>query len=189
MRQLTRFLVGLSVLAMFAGASTPAEAGDLRLTQSGAIEARVSEATTSICATSGLAVWAYTPPGNGAAGSSFFDVGFTNLSGKACSLFGYPGVSALSQRNQQLGTSAMRSAAAKQTVLLANGGSATAQLQVADVGVFATSSCRPTTSASLRIFPPGNTVAAVVAFRFAVCSRPLVDMFVDPVQEASKTLI
>lgn len=63
MRQLTRFLVGLSVLAMFAGASTPAEAGDLRLTQSGAIEPRVSEATTSICATSGLAVLGLHTPG------------------------------------------------------------------------------------------------------------------------------
>jgi Protein of unknown function (DUF4232) len=189
MRYSTRLLVGLGALVMVGATSTAAEASDFWLPRSGAAEAQVSASATPMCTTPGLAVWLYTPPGNAAAGRFHLDVGFTNLSGKACSLFGYPGVSALSQTNQQLGTPATHSTMAEHSVLLANGGSATAQLQVVDVGFVATSSCRPMTSASLRIFPPGNTVAAVVAFRLPVCSRPWADMAVDPVQEASKTLI
>src|SRR5438067_13911021 len=52
-------------------------------------------ASTPRCANSQLVVWLDTQ-GNGAAGSITYDIELTNLSGHRCTLFGYPGVSAVS---------------------------------------------------------------------------------------------
>ncbi|MDQ6778933.1 MAG: DUF4232 domain-containing protein, partial [Actinomycetota bacterium] len=51
-------------------------------------------ASTPKCATSGLVVWLNTQ-GNGAAGSIFYALELTNLSGQTCTLNGYAGVSAV----------------------------------------------------------------------------------------------
>src|SRR4029079_9392733 len=47
---------------------------------------------TPRCTTAGLVVWLNTQ-GSGTAGSTFYQLKFTNLSGHACTLTGYPGVS------------------------------------------------------------------------------------------------
>lgn len=57
--------------------------------------AGAATARTPRCATAGLVVWMNTQ-GSGAAGSVFYTLKFTNLSGHACTLRGYPGVSAVS---------------------------------------------------------------------------------------------
>jgi len=44
--------------------------------------------------------------GDGAAGSVYYTLQFTNLSGHACTLRGYPGVSAVSLSGHQLGAPA-----------------------------------------------------------------------------------
>ncbi len=45
------------------------------------------------CATSALRASVPTGQGNGAAGSSYYPIVFTNVSGASCTLYGYPGVS------------------------------------------------------------------------------------------------
>lgn len=49
--------------------------------------------TTKPCTTAGLVVWLNTQT-NHAAGSAYYELEFTNLSGRGCVLRGYPGVSA-----------------------------------------------------------------------------------------------
>jgi Domain of unknown function (DUF4232) len=128
-------------------------------------------ASTPRCATSQLVVWLDTQ-GNGAAGSITYDVEFTNLSGHRCTLFGYPGVSAVNLAGSQLGSAASRDRArAARRVTLRNGGTATALVRIVDAGNFPSSSCRPVTAAGLRIFPPNQTAAKVIPFPFGACSR------------------
>ena len=66
-------------------------------------------AAAPACTTSNLDVWLNTM-GNGAAGSSYYNLNFTNLSAHSCTLYGYPGISAITQTGIQLGSSAGRNA-------------------------------------------------------------------------------
>lgn len=136
------------------------------------------------CATSGLVVWLNTQGGGAAAGSTYLDLEFTNLSGHPCSLRGYPGVSAVSLAGRQLGRAAARDRASRpRTVLLATGQSALTRLQIATAQNYPRASCRPVTAAGLRVFPPNQTAAKLVPLPFAACSRrgPVI-LFVQPVR-------
>ena len=57
------------------------------------------------------------------------------------------------------------------TIALAPGGTARAALRVADTGVYAAGTCRPTTAAGFRVYPPGSTVSALVPFPAGACSK------------------
>ena len=61
-------------------------------TSSGA--ARTSADSVPACTAFGLGAWVAVGQGNGAAGTIYYPLEFTNLSGHTCSLFGFPGVSA-----------------------------------------------------------------------------------------------
>src|SRR5581483_8667607 len=123
------------------------------------------------CHTSGLVIWLYQPPGGGTAGSTYYDLEFTNLSGHSCAVSGYPGVSAVNLTGGQVGKSASRNPAHPiKKVTLGNGASAIAVLQVTDVGNFPAASCHPTTAAGLKVYPPGQTAAKVAPFPFNACS-------------------
>jgi hypothetical protein len=125
------------------------------------------------CHTSGLVVSVSSEPGGGAAGSFFVQVRFTNFSGHVCALTGYPGVSAVSLSGRVLGTPAARipTFAAPPTVTLARGATAMALLQIANVGVYPRASCRPTTAAGLRVYPPDDTASRIAPFPFLACAR------------------
>ncbi len=60
-------------------------------------------ASTPGCATAGLVIWFSPQVGGGYAGGYYYNLNFTNLSGRACTLRGYPGVSAVNLRGRQLG--------------------------------------------------------------------------------------
>ena len=60
-------------------------------------------AGTPACSASSLVVWLDTQ-GSGAAGSSFYELQFTNLSRRSCRLAGYPGVSAVDLGGRQVAT-------------------------------------------------------------------------------------
>jgi Protein of unknown function (DUF4232) len=90
------------------------------------------QAATPKCTTAGLVVWMDTN-GNGAAGSIFYTLKFTNLSGHACTLFGHPGVIAVSLNGARIGHAARWDPPAPSLVTLANGATAIAVLQYSDV--------------------------------------------------------
>ncbi len=138
---------------------------------------------TPMCTTPKLVVWLDTR-GGGAAGSIYYHLQFTNLSSRACTLFGYPGVSAINLSGHQLGRAASRNAThVPRTVTLAAGSTATAILQIGDASNFPASICRQTTAAGLRVFPPNQTTSKTVPFPFRACSRTgPIYLTVEPVQ-------
>ena len=106
------------------------------------------------------------------AGSVFYELKFTNLSGRTCHLRGFPGVSAVDLAGHRVGRAASRSHATRvRTIVLAHGATATATLQIVEAGNFSPSACHQVTAAGLRVFPPNQTASKVVPFPFRACSR------------------
>jgi hypothetical protein len=132
-------------------------------------QARPAAATPG-CQTPGLVIWLDTS-GNGTAGTTFFKLHFTNLSGHACTLNGFPFLFAVNLSGRQVGRRAVFRKPAPHLVTLANGKTATALLGIVDTGAFAPSACRPVTAAGLRVFPPNQTRSKLVPFPFRTCSR------------------
>jgi hypothetical protein len=112
--------------------------------------------------------------GNGAAGSVYLPIEFTNSSGAACSLFGYPGVSFVTGiGGSQIGASANQSAATpRKLITLAPGATAHALLQVANAQNFPPAKCKLVTAHWLKVFPPGQTAAQFLRYKAAACSNP-----------------
>lgn len=134
------------------------------------------------CATSDLKVTLGAP--NGYAGGVYETIVFTNTSGAACSLFGYPGVSLVSAPPYtQIGLAAKRSATVPvKLIVLASGTSASAVLQVVDALNFPASTCSPTQAAFLRIYPPNQTVPVYLPDTSQICAQPVQTLFISAVQ-------
>ena len=123
------------------------------------------------CARSWLTSWMGVP-GNGTAGSTYYDLEISNISGQTCTLYGFPGVSALGGGGKQLGSAAARNNGYTElTVTLAPYQTAHAVLQITDVGNFSRRSCRPTTADALRVYAPGNYSAMRFPFSVRACAR------------------
>jgi Protein of unknown function (DUF4232) len=123
------------------------------------------------CQTPGLVIWLDTQ-GNGTAGSIYYTLEFTNLSGQTCTLNGFPFINGVNLASTPLGSSAsFNHTKTPQVVTLANGATVTAVLQIVDTGSFPPSSCKPVTAAGLQVFPPNQTRAKTVPFPFGACSR------------------
>lgn len=133
----------------------------------GAIQA--GRTATPACTTSGLDVWLDTQ-GSGAAGTTYFNLEFTNLSGGTCTLSGFPGVSATDLNGNQLGSAAVRSGT-PQSVTLANGATAVAVLGIREAALFPPAQCGLVTAAGLRVYPPNQTQSRRVPFPFPACSK------------------
>jgi hypothetical protein len=132
------------------------------------------------CRSTSLAMTIDLSQANGAAGSTYYPLNFSNTSTKACEMYGYPGVSfvtAGSGAGKQIGAAALRSTAfTKLAVRLAPGGSAHAWLKVTVAANFPASACNPVTADWLKVYPPGETVAGYVSQTFTACdsaSAPL----------------
>jgi hypothetical protein len=138
----------------------------------GASVATASPASPPSCATSTTVIWLYIPAGSAAAGSSYFDLRFTNLSKHTCSLTGYPGVSAVSLMGQQLGSAASSLGAPAATpVDLASGATASSTLRITDVANFPVASCPQADAAGLRVYPPNQKTSKIVPFPFSACAK------------------
>jgi hypothetical protein len=148
--------------------------------------ARTATASVPRCTASDLGVWVAVAQGNGAAGTIYYPLEFTNLSHHTCSLFGYPGVSAVTGMNgSQLGSPAnWGSLAGARTVYLAPGATAHTILGYHDVVVSTEPGCSPVTSATyLRVYPPDQRSATYAAFPFEVCSHrgPIYMSIIEPI--------
>jgi hypothetical protein len=153
------------------------------LAAAGSPAAAVAAASTPRCVTSALVVWLDVPPGNHYAGGAVYNLEFTNLSGHACTLRGYPGVSAVSLGGRQLGSPAGWGAPATTTVTLASGATATAGLRIADPGAYGKRCLLPPpwkqpwrprtlpTAAGLRVYPPNQFASKVIPYPFPACAQ------------------
>jgi Protein of unknown function (DUF4232) len=110
-------------------------------------------------------------PGGGAAGSTYYELELSNISGQACTLYGYPGVSALTSGAQD-GSAANRSPSHPSTlVLLQPGATSHVIMQITDVGNFPPSACAPLTANTLRVYAPGDYSALLIPFSVAACGK------------------
>lgn len=134
-----------------------------------------SPAAASIpqCTAFDLGAWVAVGQGNGAAGTIYYPLEFTNLSGHTCSLFGFPGVSAIDSQGRQLGSPAnWIHTTSPQAVILAPGATAHTTLAYHDAAVTTEPGCHPVYSAvMLRIYPPDQYSATLAAFGLEVCSH------------------
>jgi hypothetical protein len=119
-----------------------------------------------------LVVWIGTNEGGAAAGSVFYNVNFTNLSARACTLAGYPGVSAVDLGGRQLGSPAGRNPQQPlRVVTLRPGATVSAVLQISQAVNFPSSTCHPVTAAGVRVYPPNAFASKIVPIPFSACSR------------------
>jgi Protein of unknown function (DUF4232) len=146
-----------------------------------------STAAASIpkCTASDLGAWVAVGHGNGALGTIYYPLEFTNLSGHTCSLFGFPGVSAIDRQDRQLGSPAnWIHTTAPHAVILAPGATAHTTLAYHDAVVTTEPGCDPVYSAVLlRTYPPDQYSATLAAFDFEVCSHagPLYMSILGPI--------
>lgn len=178
-RTARRILVGAALAGLAAGA--PAIA--LASTSASAEPAAVALSPTPACETPGLVIW-LTSQGAGA-GSAFYTLNFTNLSGHACTLNGFPFVHAANLKGQAIGRRAAfdSSQGHPTTVTIKNGRTATAKLRVVNALNFSKSACGPTTAAGFQVFPPNQQRSKVVPLPFAACTKQGVSfMSVRPVK-------
>jgi Protein of unknown function (DUF4232) len=166
--------------------SSPAAAGSSTAPPSApATSASPAVTGPSPCATSDLNV--SLGPSNGAAGSVYQTIVFTNRSGVTCTLYGYPGVSLVSAPPYtQIGLAAQRSSTTPVKVItLASGAAASAVLRVVDALNFGPATCSPTKAAFLRIYPPNQTAPVYLADASEVCAQPVQTLFISAVQAGS----
>jgi hypothetical protein len=128
-------------------------------------------AAAPACATSSLRVWLGIP-GDSAGGTTAYQLELSNISGRACTLFGFPGVSAVGLGDRQLGTPAARDHAdPTRLVTLGRGATAHAFLLITEPAFFPPAACHPANAIGLRVFPPNTRTATVVSFSFRACAR------------------
>lgn len=179
-----------SSAASSGGAGTGAAPGSSTPTAAPSFLQSSPVSTLAACSTSALSVSLATDQGTGAAGSTAVPINFTNTSGAACGLYGYPGVSFVTgPGGSQIGAPATRAPnVSSVSVTVAAHGTAHAWLQVAEAGNYPAATCHPVTANGLKVYPPGNTAAAYIGHSFPACSSAKVTILsVMPVRTGAGT--
>jgi hypothetical protein len=144
---------------------------------------RTNAAPLPRCQAPNLVVWLDTN-GNGAAGSTYYNLQFTNFSARACALLGFPGVSAVSLSGAQVGLAAGRTPGTAVSIRLAPGATSTSVIQLTDVENFPAAACHEVEAAGLRVYPPGASASKVIPYPFEACSSRGATFFhVRPVEK------
>ena len=167
--------------------SPAAPGGGTTTTPAAAPSTPVSPAATGplACAPSDLKVTLGVSQGY--AGGVYETIVFTNTSGDACSLYGYPGVSLVTAPPyKQIGLAAKRVATTPvKLIVLRPGTRANAVLQVVDALNFGAATCSPTQAAFLRVYPPNQTVPVFLPDTSQICAQPVQTLFISAVQVGS----
>ena len=109
-------------------------------------------------------------PVGAAAGTDYIALVVTNVSDQSCALVGYPGVSFLDAKGQQVGLPAKRDQSSKsRRVMIAAGDAAHAQLSFPNPDVFG-SGCGGTHAKGVQFFPPDQTTALRASVDAFVCT-------------------
>src|SRR5437667_1441937 len=144
-----------------------------------------SELSGQACSTSGLEAWlglggagaaspgTASPPGASSPGKTFYTLEFTNVSDRACSLYGYPEVSAYRDSpaaGGPIGGAAIRDTSVRpKPVMLEPGATAHAVLRV--TGAAKPAGCAEVTAEELRITLPRQARPSFVPAHIPVCSQ------------------
>ncbi len=117
------------------------------------------------CFSANTRVW-IGQPGDGAAGSSYFQLEFSNIGHAACTFYGYPGVSAVNTTGKQIGRPATHGGA-KFLITVAPGETAHVVLRATDAGAVCT---HPVNTVLLNVYPPGQFSSQLVSFQWQGCA-------------------
>ena len=165
------------------GTSSPATTVTVTTTATSSATSTSTAGAAAACATSALKISQSAP--NGYAGGVIVTLVFTNASGSACTLYGYPGVSLVSSAQTQIGLAAKRSGTAVKLITLGPGATASASLQIVDALNFPSTTCDPVKAAYLRVYPPNQTASVLLANTSQTCSKPVQTLTINPVQAGS----
>src|SRR5215831_6823666 len=190
-------LASVAVLAAACGGSTPSATPTKTVTVTASPQAPAASspgtatgtpaapAGTAPCPTRSLGL----KPGlsQGAAGSVYQVLDFTNISNVTCTLYGYPGVSlAGGQPVSQVGLAASEDPSTpRKLVTLAPGQVANALLRIVDALNFPASKCGPVKTQWLQVYPPNQTTPIFLAYKTTGCSKPVRILTVGAVRPGS----
>ncbi|MBR7829074.1 DUF4232 domain-containing protein [Actinospica sp. MGRD01-02] len=120
----------------------------------------------------------------GTAGSIYVDIVFKNLNNEPCTMYGYPGVSfGAGTPVQQVGQPAARSPQVTPSlVTLQPGGHAYAVLQIGDAANWPPTTCQPTPTTYLQVYPPNTSNLLYIAFDSTACKGDVVTLHVEAVR-------
>jgi Protein of unknown function (DUF4232) len=167
--QFTHHVRRLAVAAAIA--STAIVIPAVALAASGSSAAQPASATASRCLTADLTDWLGVP-GSQTAGSTYYELEISNISHRTCTLYGFPGVSAVRNARQLEGSPAGRVGGhAEDLLTLVPGSTVHVILQIADVYNFAPSACHPVQAFGLRVYAPGAYSWRLVGLTFEACSK------------------
>jgi Domain of unknown function (DUF4232) len=174
-------------------ASTPVPTKTVTVTPPPSTKTVIASPTTAPsgpgpCLTSGLRLAIGRQ--NGAAGTIYYPVDFTNVSSAACTMYGYPGVAFVaSQGGSVIGAPAGRrliGGTAPTLITLQPGGTAHATLAISDVLLSNQCHSHQVPVSMIQVYPPDQYTAQFAPFRGTGCAdKSLVVMWVSPVTPGS----
>ena len=123
----------------------------------------------------------------GAAGSVYTTIVFTNTSTATCTLYGYPGVSLTTGKPVTvIGKTAQENPATpRRLVTLQPRTSASAVLRIVNAQNYPASKCDPKNTTYLQVYPPNQTVPVRIKHVTVACAKPVNLMTVDVVKRGS----
>lgn len=191
-------LTCLAVLATACSSSTPTPAATVTVTAGPASPAASTASTAPAPATSAPAPAGPAPCATrdlglklglsqGAAGSIYQVIDFTNISNVSCTLYGYPGVSlGAGHPVTQVGMAAAENPTPpRQLVTLAPGQVANALLRIVNAGNFPPAKCGMVTAKWMVVYPPNQTTPVYLAYTTQTCSKHIRTLTVSVVQPGS----
>ena len=129
--------------------------------------ARNASSATTRCRAANTEVWLGDGAGGGVLGGVYYPLEFSNVGRRACTLAGYPGVSAF-RGTGQVGPAAIRITGPHRSVILRPGATAHAILRISDWGALCS---HEVIADGLKVFAPGQTLAEPISFSFGACAH------------------
>lgn len=127
--------------------------------------------STELCTSGDLAL--SLGDGEGAAGTIWRSLRFTNESASACEIQGFPGVSYVAgDDGHQVGAAAYRDGTKGTAITLKPGATAYAAMGFTQVGNYDPAECEPTAVRGLRVYPPQETRSRYLAAPGKGCANP-----------------
>jgi hypothetical protein len=193
----------LAGLVSACGGGTPAPARTVTVRASAAAPGSTASASAAATPSPALAASSPAPAGpgpcatrdlqvklglsQGAAGSIYQVLDFTNIGTATCTLYGYPGVSlAGGTPVKQIGLAAKEDPSTpRKLVTLAPGAVGNALLRLVQAGFFPPAKCAPANSNYLQVYPPNQTTPVYLSYKTQVCSKPLQQLTISVVKPGS----
>jgi hypothetical protein len=123
-----------------------------------------------VCTAADLSVWVNIGLVQGAAGTWYYPLEFTNDSNHTCRTWGWPGVSAANATGHQLGDAAQRlHYYTPAWVNIGAGATAHALLAYGNAEV-QTSGCKPTNASQIKVYAPNQRTADIGFFSLPACT-------------------